>query len=351
MELAIDLAKNGIGKVSPNPLVGCVLVKDSEVIGEGWHDEFGGPHAEVHAVANARLNPVGATAYVTLEPCCQDGKTPPCTQFLFENGIDKIIIGTTDPNPDVNGSGIKHLESLGLEVQTGILAAKTSAINPGYNKWIRTGKPYVIGKFAQSEDGYLGIDNQTTTKITSKLANENIHHLRASVDAIMIGRNTAQVDNPSLTVRYVTGINPIRVVLDTHRTLPLTLNLFRDGKADTIILCSALNFKRHRTSYGTFIPVKQLEMGLLDPHSVLEVLGMEGITTVLIEGGTTVINSFKSEDLIDEFHIYTSTEKLETATLHSPEIDNQLWDITNIQRIGRDERKILKRKVECLQES
>ena len=159
--MAINLAKNGRGKVSPNPLVGCVLVKENEVIGEGWHDEFGGPHAEVQAVANARVNPIDSTAYITLEPCCNDGKTPPCTKFLFENGIDKVVIGTMDPNPDVKGIGIKHLESLGVQVQTGVLEEKAIALNPGYNKWIQTGKPYVIAKIAQSQDGYLGLDNKS----------------------------------------------------------------------------------------------------------------------------------------------------------------------------------------------
>ena len=351
MEMAINLAKNGRGKVSPNPLVGCVLVKENEVIGEGWHDEFGGPHAEVQAVSNARVNPIDSTAYITLEPCCNDGKTPPCTKFLFENGIDKVVIGTMDPNPDVKGFGIKHLKSLGIQVQTSVLEEKAIALNPGYNKWIQTGKPYVIAKFAQSQDGYLGLDNKSRTKITSQYADEEIHSLRADVDAILVGRNTAEVDNPSLTVRHVSGVNPIRVVLDTHRTLPLTLDVFRDGKADTLILCSELNFKRHRTSYGTFIPVKEIGNRMLDPFSVLEVLGMEGITTLLIEGGTTVIESFISQNLIDEFHIYTSTIRLESGTLHSPEIDQHKWETTDIQTIGNDERKILKRKTECLQES
>lgn len=351
MEIAINLAKKGRGKVSPNPLVGCVLVKNNEIIGEGWHNDFGGPHAEVQAIANARMDPIGSTAYITLEPCCNDGKTPQCTKFLYENGIDKVVIGSIDPNPDVKGLGVKHLENMGIKVLVGILEEKATLLNPGYNKWIQTGKPYVIAKFAESKDGYIGIDNNSTTKITSKLADEKIHDLRARVDAILIGKTTAEVDNPSLTVRYAKGINPVRVVLDTYRRVPLTLNLFRDGLADTLIMCSALNFKRHRTSYGTFIPVKQNKRGLLDPFSVLEVLGMEGFTTLLIEGGSKVINSFKSQDLIDEIHIYTSNTYLKTGILHSPEIEFDLWDTTNVKIIGNDKRKILKRKKKCLQVS
>lgn len=351
MSLAIDLAKKGKGKVSPNPLVGCVLVKNGEIIAEGWHAEFGGPHAEVHAVLNARSNPIDSVAYITLEPCCHEGKTPPCVQFLFENGISEIYVGTLDPNPLVSGNGVKSLENLGIYVTTGILKEESKALNSGYNKWIKTGKPFVIGKIAKSNDGYMGIDNKSRTQITGHYANLEVHEMRSSVDAIMVGKGTAIVDNPHLTVRDIEGENPTRVIVDTNRTLPLTLNVFRDKLTETIILCSENKFKRHRTSYGTFIPVKELDNGKLCPRSILNKLGEEGITSILIEGGPTLMNSFLDLNLVDKYFEFISIENLENGSLISPKLNLEDWQQEDIQIIGQDKLVTYLRKEICLQVS
>lgn len=351
MAIAIDIAKKGLGKVSPNPIVGCVLVKDGEVIGEGWHTEFGGPHAEVHAVLNARSNPIDSTAYVTLEPCCHHGKTPPCVQFLFENGISEVYIGALDPNPIVGGGGVKILQNLGINVTTGILEKEATDLNLGYNKWMKSKMPYVIGKIAKSNDGFMGIDNKSQTPITGHYANLEVHEMRSEVDAIMVGRRTAVVDNPHLTVRHIEGNNPIRVIVDSNRTLPLTLNVFRDKLSETIVLCSENRFKRHRTSYGTFIPVKELDNGQLCPKSMLYKLAEEGITSILIEGGPSTMNSFLDSNLVDKYFEFISIENLENGTLVSPKLNLDDWQQEEIQIIGQDKLVTYLRKEECLQES
>jgi diaminohydroxyphosphoribosylaminopyrimidine deaminase / 5-amino-6-(5-phosphoribosylamino)uracil reductase len=349
MSHAIEIAKKGMGRVSPNPLVGCILVKDGEIIGEGWHNEFGGPHAEVNAVLNSRCNPLDSIAYVTLEPCCHEGKTPPCVQFLYENGINEIFIGALDANPVVCGNGVKSLENLGLNVTIGVLEKEAEALNLGYNRWIKTGKPYVIGKLARYNNGFMGIDNKSQTQITGHYANLEVHELRANVDAIMVGKQTAIVDDPHLTVRHVQGENPIRVIIDTNRTIPLNLNVFRDKKAETFILCSNKKFDRHRTSFGTFIPVDENEFGLLSPKSILKGLGDVGVTSVLIEGGPKLLNSFLSLNLIDKFYEFISIENLENGNLNSPELNLDDWNSDDVKILGKDKLVIYSRRELCLQ--
>ena len=350
MSIAIDIAKKGGGRVSPNPLVGCLLVKEGEIIGEGWHAEFGGPHAEVNAILNSRSNPIDSTAYITLEPCLHEGKTPPCVKFLFENGIREVIVGTLDPNPIMSGNGIKFLKKLGLKVSIGILSEECKTLNLGYNKWIKSGMPFLIGKVAKTNDNKMGLDDKSNTKITGHYANKEVHQMRSEVDAIMIGKNTAIVDNPHLTVREVSGKNPIRVIVDSNRTLPLNLNVFRDKLADTFILCSEKKFKRHRTSFGTFIPVKEDGNGLLNPKSILERLGEEGITSILIEGGPLLLNSFLDEGLIDKYYEFISIQNLENGNLLSPNLNLDIWQEENVTILGQDKLVTYIKKVACLQE-
>jgi len=351
MSIAIDIAKNGKQKVSPNPIVGCVLVKDGQIIGEGWHAEYGGPHAEVNAILNAKSNPIDSIAYITLEPCCHEGKTPPCVEFLYENGISDIYIGTLDPNPLMSGNGVRRLKNLGINVTVGVLEKECKALNLGYNKWIQTGLPFVIGKVAKSNDNKMGADNKSQTKITGYYANQEVHEMRANVDAIMIGKNTAIIDNPHLTVRHVQGTNPLRIILDTNRTLPLNLNIFRDNYADTFILCTEKKFQKHRTSFGTFIPVKEDPNEKLNPKSVLECLGKEGITSILIEGGPLLMNSFLKENLIDKYYEFISIENIENGKLFSPILDLNMWQQEDVTILGKDKRVTYVRKEICLQES
>jgi len=349
MARALELSKRGRGYVSPNPLVGCVLVKNGEIIGEGYHEKYGQPHAEVMAYKNSIKDPTDSTMYVTLEPCCFKGKTPACTQFIKENGIREVYIGIEDPNPKVCGEGARELEDYGIKVHVGLLSEECRELNKGYIKLISTKKPWVIAKAAQSENKFLGLDSKSRTKISGQEANAHCHDLRSKVDAIMVGSQTALIDNPMLTVREVDGRNPARVIVDTNRKLPLTLNVFTDYKAPSIVLCSDAKFENNETSFAKYLSVKENNDGNLCPENMLNILAKEGLCTILIEGGAKLLNSFKDMDLIDEMYIYTSNKKLANAALENPlQIDDK-WDIKEQKSLGEDNLLIAKRKIECLQ--
>ena len=349
MSRVLELARKGRGKVSPNPMVGCILVKDGEIIGEGYHEEFGGPHAEVMALRNSRTDPMDSVAYVNLEPCCISGKTPPCTNALIENGISEVFIGTLDTNPDVNGKGVEELEKAGIVVHVGIMEDESSRLNQAFHKWITMGLPWVIAKVAQSADGYMGLNAETSVWLTGDASRKHYHTLRSEVDAVLIGRQTALIDNPSLTVREVGGENPKRIVLDTNRTLPLSLNIFQDKKAETIVLCSENRFSQSKTHFCKYLPVKE-ENSKLSPLHSLKTLAEQGITSVLVEGGQEVLRSYISENIIDQIYIYTSPEKLDGASLKNPIQLSDEWSIIEEEALGEDTLIIAKKGAECLQE-
>ena len=349
MSRALELAREGRGKVSPNPLVGCVLVKDGEMIGEGYHEEFGGPHAEIMALRNSRKDPVDSIAYLNLEPCCISGKTAPCTNALIQNGIAEVFIGVLDSNPKVNGKGVDELEKAGVVVHVGIMEDESSRLNQAFHKWITMGLPWVIAKVAQSADGYMGLNAETSVWLTGDASRKHYHTLRSEVDAVLIGRQTALIDNPSLTVREVGGENPKRIVLDTNRTLPLSLNIFQDKKAETIVLCSENRFSQSKTHFCKYLPVKE-ENSKLSPLHSLKTLAEQGITSVLVEGGQEVLRSYISENLIDQIYIYTSPEKLDGANLKNPFQLTEEWSIIEDKSVGEDTLITAEKRVECLQE-
>ena len=348
MSRALELARKGTRKVSPNPMVGCVLVQDGEIIGEGYHEKFGGAHAEVSALKNSRKEPLDVIAYITLEPCCITGKTPPCTETLIQNSISEVYIGMLDPNPEINGKGVEALEKAGITVHIGIMAEEAEKLNRPFTKWITTGLPWVIAKVAQSADGYMGIDSQTSVWLTGQESRVHSHRLRSEVDAILIGRQTAQVDNPSLTVREVLGNNPKRIVLDTNRTLPLNLNIFQDHEAETIVLCSESRFNRSQTNACQYIPVKE-ENGKLSLNHILKSLAEEGILSVLVEGGCEILQSFSSADLIDQIYIYTAEHKLASAGMKNPIQLSDEWTVKDEKFLGEDQLIMAEKGVECLQ--
>ena len=349
MERAIELSKRGRGKVSPNPLVGCVIVKDSEIIGEGYHEEFGSAHAEKNAIDNCSADPLGASAFITLEPCCIDSKTPPCTDLLIDNGIDEVFIGSKDPNPDINGKGIDILEKNGIKVYHGFLDDNVSKLNKGFFKWVQTGLPWIIAKIAQSSNGAMGIDNETQTWITGEESKKNSHYLRSKVDAILVGSGTAKVDNAKLTVREVDGFNPKRVIVDTNRTLPIDLNVYSDNEAETIVVCSKEKFDRNKTLNCRFIPVKEVN-GRIDILDMLLKLANEGITSILIESGPELIKSFDRQNLIDELYLYTAQTELPKSELKNPLNLADNWVLKKTSMLGDDELQVFERKELCLQE-
>ena len=349
MSRSIELAKRGQGNVSPNPMVGCVLVQDGDIIGEGYHEEFGGPHAEIMALRNARKNPVDSIAYINLEPCCITGKTPPCITALIENGISEVYVGMLDPNPEVNGKGVEALERAGIMVHVGILDKEASRLNQSFRKWITKGLPWVIAKVAQSADGYMGINSETSIWLTGEISRTHAHTLRSEVDAVLIGRQTALIDDPSLTVREVYGKNPKRVVMDTNRTLPLTLKIFNDKKANTIVLCSEKRFNNSSTNFCQYLAVKE-EDNKISPVHALQMLAKEGITSVLIEGGQEILKSFIAAEVIDQIFIYTAPDNLENAHLKNPIQLSEEWSILEQENLGEDTLIIAEKGVECLQE-
>ena len=349
MSYAITLAKKGMGNTSPNPLVGCVIVKNGKIIGEGYHEKFGQNHAEVNAFKNCSEPPEESDLYVNLEPCSIFGKTSPCVDRIIENGIKNVYIGVKDLNPKIDEEGIEKLKYANINVYDGILEKECYELNVGFFKWITTGIPWVIIKIAQSQNGFMGIDSNSSIWITGDDTKINTHQLRASVDGIMIGRQTAEVDNPKLTVRKVNGLNPIRIIADTYRKLPLTLNLFQDNAATNIVLCSNRKFKESKTSYCTYLPVKEID-GNLDPQDILNTLGNYGITKLLIEGGRDLISSFLSNNFVDEVYLYTSNNNLDNATLDTPFRINENWEIIREENFINDSLLIVRRKELCLQE-
>lgn len=335
MQRALEISRLGRKSVSPNPIVGCVIVKNNKIIGEGYHKQFGGPHAEVMAIRNSTENVRGATAYITLEPCSHSGKTAPCSQLLIDAKLEKIYIGINDPNPLMAYSGVDHLEAAGIPTTLGILKTEIQYANRGFLKWIQNKIPWVIIKIAQSENGYISISAKQRTMITGKDVKREVHGLRAEVDAILIGRQTAMTDNPHLTVREFDGENPVRYVADTYGGLPKNLNIFRDSNAETRVFVSSKLFNSDVTSFSRNIAVNTTDKGIA-PLDMLESMGKDGITSVLIEGGAQLVSSFLKENLVDEVWLYTATALTLQGNVKNPFQYNNKWDKKEERAVGPD---------------
>ena len=349
MYRALHLAKKGQGNVSPNPMVGCVIVKNGKIIGEGFHKKFGENHAEIEAFNNCIEDPTDAALYVTLEPCFHHGKTGPCCNVIAENGIRDVYISMLDPNEKVNGKGVDYLENKGILVQSNILLGESTQLNRGYLNWIKYGKPYVIGKLAQDKRGFIA-KKGSQIWITGKNSKENSHKLRSEVDAILVGKNTVLTDDPELTVREIIGSNPKRIVLDTNRTLPYDFKLLNDKESETIILCSKLKFQDNKTSQCTYISILE-KNGKLDPEDILNRLGELGITSLIIEGGASTIKSFLDLDLINEFYLYTSDSSISELDIPNPFLLNDGWKLKEEKILETDNLIVYEKKEKCLQES
>ncbi len=315
---AIKLALKGSGYVSPNPRVGAVIVRDGEIISEGYHSHFGAEHAEVNAIKNAGLNSFeDATLYVNLEPCSHQGKTPPCVNVIIEKKFKKVVIGTIDPNPLVSGRGIKLLKDAGIEIKVGVLEEECKWLNRFFIKHITSGLPYIILKSAVSLDGFIATANNESRWISSEESRLRVHILRSICDAVLIGRNTAEKDNPRLTVRHINGRNPKRVLLDTNLNSPMNLNLFIDDfRENTIVLCAetAAQTAKAETlkSSGVNILAARLDknnkIDLVD--ALLKLSNHFNIGSILVEGGGSIFSSFISKNIFDELQIFISNKIL-----------------------------------------
>lgn len=313
MRLALREAKKGIGRTSPNPAVGAVVVKNSRVVGKGYHRKAGTPHAEVHALNAAGAKAKGAILYVTLEPCNHTGRTPPCTAAILKSGIRRVVIGMADPNPWVNGGGAEYLASQGIDVARGVLEAECRAINRPFLKHTTTGLPWVIMKAGMSLDGRIATATGHSNWITGKESRLYVHRLRDRVDAILVGSGTALADDPSLTTRLPggRGRDPLRVVLDSDLRLPVTAKMLSQQSAGrTMIFCGpepAADKVKALTAAGALIrPVALHPGGGLDLKQVLRQLGSEGITSVLVEGGGTVHGALLRAGLVDEVKLFVA---------------------------------------------
>lgn len=306
MRLAIEIAKAGIGQTSPNPVVGAVVVKDGEIVGFGAHLKAGEPHAEVHAIRMAGEKAKGATVYVTLEPCSHYGKTPPCADLLIETGVQRVVIATTDPNPLVAGKGIEKLKSAGIEVKLGVLKEEADELNRVFFHYIAAKTPFVTLKYASSLDGKIATTTGESKWITSEAAREDVHRYRAVHDAILVGVNTVITDNPSLTVRLPEGgKNPIRIVLDTHLRTPLDANILNDGQAETwIIVGSEASAEKRKLYEKRNVQIIPMSKPHIDIDELLHVLGERRITSLFVEGGSHVHDSFVRAKAVNEIVAY-----------------------------------------------
>lgn len=315
MERALVLAGNGTGSVSPNPLVGCVITNTAGVVlGEGWHKKYGGPHAEVEAVrdAEARGNTLtGSTVYVTLEPCSHYGKTPPCADLLIEKNVGRVVIALMDPNPKVAGQGINRLRQAGITVEVGLLEEEAQEVNRFFLKHITTRLPYITMKIAASLDGKIALKSGESTWFTSEASRKIVHQLRAEHDAVLIGRGTALKDNPALTVRDVDGRNPMRVVLDTNLTLPEKLALFSDDHRNKTIVITTRKTRDEKSEVVRRLEKSGIQIVAIPTTKdrpqlaeVIQQLEERGITSILVEPGASLANSFVRERAFDELQLF-----------------------------------------------
>lgn len=310
MQLALELAEKARGKTSPNPLVGAVIVKDGQIIGQGYHQKAGGPHAEVFALNEAKEEAKGATMYVTLEPCSHYGRTPPCSLAIAKAGIEKVFVAMTDPNPLVSGQGIQYLKDQGIEVQTGILASKARQQNEIFLKYIQTRRPFVHLKWAMTLDGKIASETGDSRWISNEHSRAWVHKLRSELDAILIGINTVRQDDPLLTSRIPGGRNPIRIILDTHGNIPLDSRILNSTNQARTIIAVGQGVSQTKLKEINSLGGKTLQVATkndnLDLSDLLNQLGKLEITSVLVEGGTKTITSFLKEDLADKVSVFIS---------------------------------------------
>lgn len=318
MQLAVELAGRGVGQVEPNPMVGCVIVKDGKIIGQGYHQRFGGPHAEIEALADCRKNhadPAGATVYVTLEPCCYTGKTGPCTEALIRAKAGRVIAAVQDPTAKVAGKGFTRLREAGIDVVVGVCGDEAKKLNAPFFKHAQTAMPWVVAKWAQSIDGKLSWQNPPVhgNWISCDKSRMDVHFLRKRMQAILVGVNTIITDNPRLTIRIpemTIERPPLRIVLDSHLRMPWESHLITTPEAPTMVVTTSHAAhsepekmdKLHNAGIETLMVAEKDHR--CDLSQMLAELGRRGIQQLLVEGGATVLSVFLREKLVDEVNVY-----------------------------------------------
>lgn len=308
MRLAMQLAGNAIGRTSPNPLVGAVIVKDNRVVGCGWHRKAGTPHAEVHALNQAGELAQGADVYVTLEPCAHYGKTPPCSKALVEAKVKNVYGGLLDVNPKVAGKGFKILEDAGIHVEYGFLQDELRKQNEVFFKWIEHKKPFIVLKAAMTLDGKIATATGQSKWITNETSRAYGYKLRDIYDGIMVGINTVIEDNPMLTARVDGGKNPIRIVVDSSLKIDINANVVQDKSAKTIVATTDKADKdkilKLQAQDVDVIVVDKDENDKVDIEKLLDILGQQNICSILVEGGATLSGSFVAKKLVDKVYFF-----------------------------------------------
>jgi diaminohydroxyphosphoribosylaminopyrimidine deaminase/5-amino-6-(5-phosphoribosylamino)uracil reductase len=322
MTRALELAERGRGHVEPNPLVGAVVVRDGAVVGEGWHQRYGEAHAEVHALAAAGDAAREATLYVTLEPCCHHGKTPPCTAAILRAGIRQVVAAMADPFPAVAGQGIAQLRAAGVQVECGLGEAPARRLNAPYLKLLTTGRPYVHAKWAMTLDGKICTRTGDSKWISGEGSRRRVHELRGRMDAIVVGIGTAFADNPSLTARPPGPRTPARIVLDSHARLPLTSVLATTARTTPLLVATVAGVEGRRVAElqgrGCEVLALPAESGRPTVSALLNELGRRRMTNILVEGGAAVLGSFLDAAAIDEVHVFIAPRLAGGAEAKTP---------------------------------
>ncbi|MCG0276914.1 MAG: bifunctional diaminohydroxyphosphoribosylaminopyrimidine deaminase/5-amino-6-(5-phosphoribosylamino)uracil reductase RibD [Thermanaeromonas sp.] len=308
MQRALELARQGLGRTRPNPAVGAVVVRDCKIVGEGYHQKAGTPHAEIHALKAAGEMARGATLYVTLEPCCHYGRTPPCTEAIKAAGIRKVVIAMPDPNPKVAGEGIRQLKEAGIEVEVGVLAQEAGRLNEAFSKYITTGLPWVTMKVAMTLDGKIATRTGASRWITCEASRQKVHELRDTHDAVLVGIGTVLADDPLLTTRLPGGRDAVRVILDSSLRLPLNAKVINPSSpAPTWVATTdraPVEKIKELERLGVEVLILPSERGRVSWAALLKTLGEREITSVLLEGGAEVNASALENGIVDRVIVF-----------------------------------------------
>lgn len=349
MRRALGLARRGLGRVSPNPMVGAVIVKSGKIIGKGWHGVFGGRHAEIDAFDKATSGVKGATLYVTLEPCAHFGKTPPCVDSIIAAGISRVVVGSGDPNPLVAGKSIRKLRARGIETEVGILEKECRELNEKFFTFMQRSRPFVTIKIAQTLDGRIAAASGDSKWISSLPSRRLAHRERSLHDAVLVGIGTVIQDDPELTVRLVRGRNPVRIVVDSKLRIPLESKILKDQeKAATIIACSRSRdpekFRQLREMGIDIIVTGPAGSDRVDLRKLLAALAKRNISSLLVEGGAGIYTSFLKGKLADRMLIAIAP----VITGKGIEAVGDLGTARIADALRLDVRKILRREADLI---
>lgn len=318
MKLALGIAQKGRGYVSPNPMVGAVIVKKGRIIGQGYHRKYGGNHAEIEAIKNAREDVAGATLYVNLEPCCHEGKTPPCALSIIQHKIARVVIGTIDPNPFVSCRGINSLRESGMEIKTGVLESDCRRLNEVFFHYMEKGMPFITIKYAQTLDGRIATAAGDSKWISSDNSLKFAHKLRTQHDAVLVGIKTVINDDPELTVRFIRGRNPLRIIVDSELKIPRQAKVLQNLSLTKTIIATLkkaddMGFKNIASTGAKIITCDADDRGRVDLKKLFRKLAEDEISSILVEGGAQIITSVLKNNLANRLVVVIAPKILGTG--------------------------------------